>query len=70
MRAYREMLDAELFQHQWVTVAIAAHDLPGFKAPRVVCAECGEGINFHREVERDGRTLCRACAGECYYHPA
>jgi formylmethanofuran dehydrogenase subunit E len=32
-----------------------------------VCAECGEGVQFKREVERDGRVLCRACAGERYY---
>ena len=42
-------------------------DLPGFKGPRVVCAECGEGINFKREVVVGGRTLCRACGGERYY---
>jgi len=41
--------------------------LPGFKGPRVVCAECGEGINFKREVVKNDRTLCRACAGEKYY---
>jgi formylmethanofuran dehydrogenase subunit E len=41
--------------------------LPGFKGPRVVCAECGEGINFQREVLREGRALCRSCAGESYY---
>jgi formylmethanofuran dehydrogenase subunit E len=32
-----------------------------------VCAECGEGINFKREVRKEGRTLCRGCAGERYY---
>ena len=48
---------------------IGPEDLPGYKAPRVVCAECGEGVNFKREVVRDGRTLCRACAGERYYDP-
>ncbi len=69
MRAYREMTDAELFEAQWVRVAIGPEDLPGYKAPRVVCAECGEGISFRREVQRDGRTLCRACAGERYYEP-
>ena len=31
---------------------------------RRVCAECGEGINFERHVEREGQTLCRSCAGE------
>jgi hypothetical protein len=30
----------------------------------VVCAECGEGINFCREVVRDGRVLRKACADE------
>ena len=42
-------------------------EFPGYKADRIVCAACGEGINFHREVLRDGRVLCRACAGERYY---
>jgi formylmethanofuran dehydrogenase subunit E len=67
MRAYREMADEELFAHQWVKVHMPPEDLPGFKAPRAVCATCGEGVNFKREVVRDGRTLCRACAGEAYY---
>jgi formylmethanofuran dehydrogenase subunit E len=69
MRAYREMPEEQLFHHQWVRVSIGPEDLPGYKAPRVVCAECGEGVNFKREVVRDGRTLCRACAGERYYDP-
>jgi formylmethanofuran dehydrogenase subunit E len=67
MRAYRELPDGELFDIQWVRVAIPPEDLPGYKAPRVLCAECGEGVCFHREVVRGGRTLCRACAGERYY---
>jgi formylmethanofuran dehydrogenase subunit E len=67
MRAYREMPDGELFEAQWVRVRIGPEDLPGYKGPRVVCAECGEGVNFGREVRRDGATLCRSCAGERYY---
>ncbi len=69
MRAYRDLADEDLFDHQWVRVRIAAEDLPGFKAPRALCQACGEGINFRREVVQDGRTLCRACAGERYYEP-
>jgi formylmethanofuran dehydrogenase subunit E len=68
LRAYREMADDELFDHAWVRVRIAPEDLPGFKGS-VACAECGEGINFRREVVREGRVLCRACAGERYYEP-
>ena len=70
MRAYRELPDEELFAIEWVRVTFGAEDLPGYKAPRVVCAQCGEGVNFRREVVRDGRALCRACAGERYYGPA
>ena len=69
MRAYRELSNEELFDSQWVRVRVGPEDLPGYKAARVVCAQCGEGINFKREVVRDGRTLCRACAGERYYEP-
>lgn len=70
MRAYRELTDDQLFDRQWVRVEVREEDLPGYKGPRVVCAQCGEGIQFHREVVVEGRTLCRACAGECYYTPA
>jgi formylmethanofuran dehydrogenase subunit E len=67
MLAYREMPDADLFDVQWVSVTVLAEDMPGFKAERITCAVCGEGVNFRREVLRDGQTLCRACAGESYY---
>jgi formylmethanofuran dehydrogenase subunit E len=69
MRAYREMPADELFDRQWVRVTLGPEEFPGYKAPRAVCAECGEGINFKREVERAGRLLCRSCAGERYYEP-
>jgi len=67
MRAYREMPDKELFDVQWVRVHLGPEDMPGYKAARVVCSQCGEGVNFKREVTQDGKTLCRACAGERYY---
>jgi formylmethanofuran dehydrogenase subunit E len=67
MQAYREMPDGELFDIEWVRVDIAAEDLPGYKSPRVVCAECGEAVSFGRQIVRDSRTLCRACSGERYY---
>jgi formylmethanofuran dehydrogenase subunit E len=68
-KAYAELSDDVLFSKEWVRVEIRPEDLPGFKGPRVVCAQCGEGINFKREVVHDGRTLCRACVGEKYYLP-
>jgi formylmethanofuran dehydrogenase subunit E len=70
MLAYREMPPDELFDTQWVRVSLGPEEMPGYKAARVACSECGEGISFGREVVRDDRVLCRACAGERYWEPA
>ena len=67
MLAYREMPEDDLFTKQWVKVELPAEEFPGYKGERIVCAECGEGVNFRREIVRDGRVLCRACSGERYY---
>ena len=69
MLAYREMRDEDLFDVQWVRVELPPEEFPGYKGERVVCEQCGEGINFRREVRREGRALCRACAGDSYYQP-
>jgi formylmethanofuran dehydrogenase subunit E len=69
-KAYAQLSDEILFDKRWVKVNVREEDLPGFKGPRVVCAVCGEGINFSREVIQDGQALCRSCAGETYYTPA
>jgi len=69
-KAYAVMPEEDLFDVQACAVQVQPEDLPGFKGPRIVCAECGEGINFKREVLADGRTLCRSCSGGRYYLPA
>ena len=67
MRAYQEMDAEQLFQTQWVKVELPPEEFPGYKGDRIVCDQCGEGVNFHREVSQEGKMLCRACAGERYY---
>ena len=67
MLAYREMNTDDLFSVQWVKVELPPEELPGYKGERIVCEQCGEGINFQREVRQQGRILCRSCAGERYY---
>ena len=69
MLAYREMTDADLFATQWVKVDLPPEEFPGYKGERIVCEQCGEGINFHREVRREGKILCHNCAGDSYYTP-
>ncbi len=62
MRAYRELSDDDLFAVEQVEVTLPANEFPGFKGGRVACAVCGEGINYKREVVREGRVLCQGCA--------
>ena len=70
MAAYREMPEQDLFDIAWVRVNLGPEELPGYRAPRPACAQCGEAISFRREVVRGDVTLCRSCAGESYYSPA
>jgi formylmethanofuran dehydrogenase subunit E len=70
MLAYREMSERDLFDVRDVKVDLSPEEFPGFKGERIMCDQCGEGINFKREVRRDGRILCRGCAGENYFTPA
>jgi len=67
MLAYREMPTEDLFDVQWVKVTLPPEEFPGYQGQRIVCEVCGEGINFRREVQCDGKILCRSCAGERYY---
>jgi len=75
MLAYREMIDADLFHEQWVQVPIHPREMPGYKSPRIVCEQCGEGINYDREVRHSQfgvtRILCEGCASleTRYYQP-
>ncbi len=69
MQAYRTIPATDLFEHQWVKVELGPEGFSGYRGERRICMECGEGINFERHVMREGRTLCRACAGERYYTP-
>jgi len=69
MLAYREISDDDLFTTQWVRVELPPEEFPGYKGNRVVCGICGEGINFRRELHREGKVLCRSCAGESYFTP-
>ncbi len=65
--AYKLMTDEELFHIESVLVTIPIEDMPGPPQSRVICEECGEGINDRREISMAGRVLCRACAYGSYY---
>lgn len=67
LEAYRVMPEEELFTVQEVTVSIPECDLPGRPMRRVQCAQCGDYVQDCREVEQEGKVICRACAGQRYY---
>jgi formylmethanofuran dehydrogenase subunit E len=71
MLAYREMSNQDLFSEEWVAVPIHPREMPGYKSARISCDQCGEGINYDREVRRDGKILCQGCAfpETRYYQP-
>jgi formylmethanofuran dehydrogenase subunit E len=67
LEAYKIMPEDELFAFQEVKVDIPKCDMPGRPMRRIQCAECGDYVQDCREVEANGKTICRACAGQRYY---
>ena len=67
LAAYRIMPEEELFSVQTVKVTIPECDMPGRPQRRVQCEFCGDYVQDNRDVEQEGRILCRACAGQRYY---
>ena len=69
LEAYKVMQDRELFDVMDVRVRLKPEDMPGSPLRRIRCDSCGEYVQDLREVERNGRFLCRPCAGSGYYVP-
>ena len=67
LEAYRIMPEEELFKVELVKVEIPEADMPGRPTRRVQCEGCGDWVQDHRDVEKDGRILCRKCAEGFYY---
>jgi formylmethanofuran dehydrogenase subunit E len=67
LEAYLRMPDSVLFRVQQVQVPIAEFDLPGPTRSKVSCSQCGQVVRDRREVQVDGLTLCKPCAGGAYF---
>ena len=67
LRKIARIPESELVTLQEVTVKIPETDLPGPPREKAVCASCGERVVDGRQVNKGGKTLCRACAGNSYY---
>ncbi len=67
LEAYKIMPQHELFKIEKVMVTIPPMDMPGRPGRRVQCEQCEDWVQDCRDVERDGRILCKKCAEGSYY---
>jgi len=67
LEAYRIMPEEELFRVQPVRVKVPEEDMPGRPRRRVQCESCGDWVQDCRDVQQEGRSLCRPCAHGRYY---
>ena len=67
LEAYRVMPEEELFAIEEVRVNIPQQDMPGRPLRRIQCQSCGDWVQDCRDVEQDGKLLCRGCAQGKYY---
>jgi len=68
-QTYREASDEELFKWEAVAAHLSEFDSPGKPRSRVLCSQCGEGINDGRELPgpNENQVQCRPCALGAYY---
>jgi formylmethanofuran dehydrogenase subunit E len=65
---YREAEAAELFKVESVRIELDDFEMPGRPRRRILCAQCGEGVNDGRDlVDALNRRVCRYCALGGYY---
>ena len=67
LQAYQIMPVGELFVIKGVKLAQALQSIISKAGIRTECDFCGEEIINERQVQRNGFTLCQACAGQAYY---
>jgi len=67
LAAYQTLPAELMFRIQEVRLTLDLDAVVGKPGQRLACAECGEEILNQRAVDRDGRTLCLSCGGECYW---
>ena len=68
MLTYREVEASALFKVEQVRLELDDLEMPGRPRRRIICAQCGEGVNDGREVfDALNRRVCRPCAFGFYY---
>jgi formylmethanofuran dehydrogenase subunit E len=69
LSAYQTLPDDRLLVAQRVAFQGDLEAMISRPSARAICDSCGEEVLNDLQVERQGMTLCRSCAGEAYYRP-
>ncbi|NLK52565.1 MAG: formylmethanofuran dehydrogenase [Syntrophomonadaceae bacterium] len=64
---WRQFPDEQLFKFEPITIALKPEDLPGRPTKKAICETCHEKIMDGRDMLKDGKVLCKACANGAYY---
>lgn len=67
LAAYQKMPLDILFEIQAVEVDVPYSDMPGPTRFKNECESCGVIVRDKREIYKNGRVLCRICAGDTYF---
>ncbi|WP_411682315.1 FmdE family protein [Clostridium thailandense] len=64
---WNQFTDEELFKFESVQVDMRKEDMPGKPNKSVKCEICHEKVMDGRDIIKDGKVLCIACAKGAYY---
>jgi len=67
LEAYKIMPESDLFDVMEVSITIPPEDMPGRPLKRVQCQSCQEFVQDNRDVEVNGKILCKSCNSGGYY---
>jgi len=67
LQAYTKMPRDVLFEVTAVSVDVPFNDMPGPTRFKAKCENCGVVVRDKREIYKNGKILCRICAGDTYF---
>ena len=67
LEAYKKMPGDVLFEVAEVSVDVPYSDMPGPTQFKAECENCGVAVRDKREIYKNGKILCRICAGDTYF---
>ena len=67
LEAYKKMPRDVLFEVAEVSVDVPYSDMPGPTQFKAACQNCGVVVRDKREIYKNGKILCRICAGDAYF---